>query len=340
MKKKQIDLDKLSDEDLLSMRMCDLGLKIEGTWLEGCIAQLYGELSKKGINYHPPCYLADEWLCPDGEPVIGVAFFLAHSRLRKLEYKMMLEVEGGDRSYCMKLLRHEMGHAINYAYLLHRKKKWRDIFGPFSAEYGESYKYRPYSKSFVRHLEEWYAQYHPDEDFAETFAVWLDPDSNWKEKYRGWKALKKLEYVDKMMEILEGKPPKKTKGDKYWEVSKLKSTLKTYYRRKRKLYAENYADFHDFQLKKIFSSDSGHSSQKKAYELIRQYRGEILNYVSLWTGEKKFIINGLLKDLVGRSRELGLEAGQDERAAVLNLAVYVTAQIMNYLYAGGYKGKK
>ena len=335
-----VNLDNLADEKLLKIRFCDLNLKIEGTWLEECVKQLYGELEEKGIDFHPPCYLADEWLCPDGEPTIGVAFFLAHPRLKKLEQKMMLEVEGGDKVYCMKLLRHEMGHAINYAYLLHRKKNWRKLFGPFSTEYGESYKYRPYSKSFVRHLEDWYAQYHPDEDFAETFALWLDPESDWKEKYKGWKALKKLEYVERLMKEIAGTPPKKDRGEKFWAVSRMKGTLNTYYKRKRKMHAEHYADFHDFHLKRIFKEPEGRGKRKKAQKLLREYRKEMLKNVSLWTGEKKFKINELLKDLIDRSRELGLETGSDERSAIMETSVYVTAQIMNYIYTGKYRRRK
>jgi hypothetical protein len=255
---------------------------------------------------------------------------------------MMLEVEGGDRAYCMRLLRHEMGHAINYAYRLHRRKRWNEVFGPFSAEYGDSYKYRPYSKSFVRHLKDWYAQYHPDEDFAETFAIWLDPDSNWKEKYKGWKALKKLEYVDKLIKEIAKRKPKKSKGEKYWAISRMKTTLGTYYKRKRKLYEVHYADFHDFHLKRIFRESEGPGTKKKnqAYRLLRHNRRDILNNVALWTGEKKFIINRLLKDLIQRARELKLETGPEEAKNIAETAVYVTAQIMNYLYTGKYKRKK
>ena len=127
--KKEVDLSQISEEELLELRLCDLPLNIEGTWLEGCVNQLYQELERKGIKFKPPCYLADEWLTPDNEPVIGIAFFLAHPRLIKLEKKMMLETEGETKPWCMKLLRHEAGHALNYAYKLYRRKKWQKIFG-------------------------------------------------------------------------------------------------------------------------------------------------------------------------------------------------------------------
>ncbi|MFH1837541.1 MAG: putative zinc-binding metallopeptidase [Candidatus Omnitrophota bacterium] len=338
-KNKNINIDELNDEELLSMRLCDLDIKVEGTWLEVCVQKLYSELEEKGIKIHPPCYLADEWLCPDGEPVIGIAFFLAHPRLKKLEQSMMLEVEGEDKKSCMQLLRHEMGHALNYAYLLHRRKRWKELFGSFSSEYGERYKYRPYSKSFVRHLEGWYAQYHPDEDFAETFAVWLDPSSEWKEIYKRWKALNKLRYVDSVMKEISRKPPKKDKGEKFWEVSKMRTTLKTLYKRKRALYFENYPDFHDLHLMDIFSKEEYSKKEEKAFKLIARHRKKITDEVAVWTGEKKFIISRLLKDIKDRCRELGLKTGADETGDVLKITAYVTTQTMNYIYTGKYKGK-
>jgi len=199
MNKKIINLEKLSSEELLKLRISDLPLSIKDTWLEECIAELYRELEQKDISFKPECYLTDEWLTPDKEPIVGIPFFLAHPVLLKLEKKMMFEAEGSGKEWCMKLLRHETGHAVNYAYKLYRLNRWRELFGPFSSEYEDAYRFMPYSKSFVRHLEKHYAQCHPDEDFAETFAVWLTPDLNWREKYKGWNALEKLLYVDKLM---------------------------------------------------------------------------------------------------------------------------------------------
>ncbi len=337
-----MDLDKLNDEQLLSLRFCELGLDIEKTPLAESVARFYEELANRNILFHPRCYLADEWLCPDEEPVIGIAFFLAHPRLRKLEHKMMLEVEGGDKTSFMKLLRHEAGHAMNYAYSFHRRKRWKQLFGPFNARYPDRYRYRPYSKRFVRHLAEWYAQYHPDEDFAETFAVWLDPSSNWRDKYKGWKALEKLEYVDALMKEIAGQPPRKGSGRKHWDVSKMRTRLVNHYRQRRRFQAETYPDFHDPQLNKIFlPPDEGGKKKRRqtARKLIRKHRKEILDRVALWTGEKKFLINRLLKDIISRCGELALETGEDEAKIVMETAVYVTAQTMNYLYTGRYRKK-
>ncbi len=93
---------------------------------------------------------------------------------------MMLEIEGGTESWCMRLLRHEMGHVLNHTFLLEKDRHWQKLFGSPSLEYSESFRARPYSKRFVRHLEGWYAQSHPEEDFAETLAIWLTPGVDWK----------------------------------------------------------------------------------------------------------------------------------------------------------------
>jgi len=144
-KKKHIDLDAVSEEDLLNMRICDLPLKIEGTWLAQCIEQLYIEFQEKGIVFRPECYLADEWLTPQGETCIGIPFYLAHPALVRLEKRFMIDAEGQTNTWCMKLLRHEAGHAMCYAYRFHKRKKWQNIFGPPTREYMDTYKYRPYS---------------------------------------------------------------------------------------------------------------------------------------------------------------------------------------------------
>jgi len=203
-----VDWAALSDEQLLECRIAKLGLRLDGTALEPLIKQFYDELSAKGLVFHPPCHIGDEWFVPVGIPAIFVPFFLVHERLRALERKMMLEVEGETPDYFMKLIRHETAHAYNYAYHLPHNKRWAQIFGQTSdEETPDTYRPRPFSRSYVVHLDDWYAQSHPDEDFAETFAVWLTPDLDWRKRYAGWKALQKLEYVDELMRGLAGKPP-------------------------------------------------------------------------------------------------------------------------------------
>src|SRR2546421_1881032 len=203
-----VDWTALSDDELLERRISKLGLKLEGTALQPLIQQLYDELSAKGLLFHPPCHIGDEWFVPIGIPTIFVPFFLVNERLRALERKMMLEVEGESPEWFMKLMRHEAAHAYSYAYQLQRRKKWQQTFGQTSdEETPNTYRPRPFSRGYVMHLEDWYAQSHPDEDFAETFAIWLTPELDWRKQYAGWRALQKLEYVDELMRSLAGSPP-------------------------------------------------------------------------------------------------------------------------------------
>jgi len=340
-KKFLIDLDSISDDNLLSARICDLPVKVESTWLSGCIDQLYSELQEKGIDFKPECYLADEWLTPEKETCIGIPFYLAHPSLTRLEKKIMIEAEGETKQWCMKLLRHEAGHAMCYAYRFHDRKSWQTIFGPSTAEYKDTYKYRPYSKNYVRHLDGYYAQYHPDEDFVETFAVWMTPGMDWRQQYKGWRALGKLKYVDKLMSEIQGKKPQVTRDHKSWRVATLRMTLKNYYKKKRHFWAEEFPDFHDNFLRKNFVEYNGANTKlPKAADVIRKYRRIILNSVSRYSGERKHVINDLLKDVGKRSKELKLAANTDEASVSLNLSSYITSLIMNYLHTGRFRGKQ
>jgi hypothetical protein len=327
----------LSDEDLLERRISSLGLTLEGTLLQPLIQRLYSELSAKGLTFHPPTHIGDEWFVPIGIPAIFVPFFLVHDRLRALERTMMLEVEGETPEWFMKLMRHEAGHAYMYAYRFTRKKKWQQLFGQTSNEETPSfYRPRPFSRSYVMHLDDWYAQAHPDEDFAETFAIWLTPDFDWRKRYVGWKALQKLEYVDELMKSLAGKPPTFSPKYKVADYNFLNVKLKTYYARKRKAFEETYPGFYDVDLRQLFSAPTG----IKASSYLRQRRRRIMNSVAQFTNEKKFRVNKLLARLIDRSDELGLRVQNDDPQQDFRVASYITTLVMNYLFTGKFKRTK
>src|SRR6185312_8886834 len=236
----------LKDEEMLALRICDLGVRLQGSELEPRVNQLFEDLAARGVTLRPDCYLGDEWFSPTGVPAIAIPFYLAHPRLKTLEMHLMMEVEGGTPQWCQMLLRHECGHAVDHAYKLSSRKDWRAVFGSPEAEYTpETYTPRPYSKSFVQHLPNWYAQAHPEEDFAETFAVWLASEpAAWRERYRGWKALEKLEYVALLMQEIAGAaPPRMPRGGRLSRASKLRKTLTRHYAARRKLWAEDFPDF-------------------------------------------------------------------------------------------------
>jgi hypothetical protein len=327
----------LRDEELLAMRVCDLGVRIVGSELEPRVNQLYHELGDRGLTVRPHCYLGDEWFAPDGVPAIAIPFYLAHPRLKQLELRQMLEVEGGDAEWCQQLLRHECGHAIDHAYKFSSRPKWRAVFGSPNAEYSpETYRPRPYSKGFVRHLGNWYAQAHPDEDFAETFAVWLgSAESDWRERYHGWKALEKLEYVDRLMAEARRKPPLVSSGRRISEASKLRKTLAKYYAGRRRLWAEDYPDFYDADLRAIF--ERGDSGSGTAARFMRKHRTAIVSSVVRWTGERKYTVDMLARKLLGACERLKLPIPRDETRLALDLSAYLSALITNHLHTGRFK---
>ena len=336
-----VDLTTIPEAELLALRLSELPVRIEGTWLQARVAQLYDELEARNIRFRPRCYLADEWLTPEHEPVIGIPFYLAHPRLVELQKKMMLEAEGDTDDWCMKLLRHECGHALTYAYDLNRKRSWQRVFGHPSEAYEETYRFRPYSKSFVRHLDYYYAQYHPDEDFVETFAVWLTPGLDWRSKYAGWKALEKLEFVDKLMTSIAGKPPLRASGRQLWKISNIRSTLERYYQKRRHAEAEDFPEFHDDNLRRMFAEGQAKNETRHAVaRLLQTYRKSLLIAVSSWTGERRFMVNKVYKAMLQRSRALRLVAEGPETVAVLQLATYLTTLMMNYRYTTRLRGKR
>jgi hypothetical protein len=326
-----------SDEALLEMRICDLKVRIQGTELEPRIQAFYRELDERAIGFHPICYLGDEWFCTEGSSTIAIPFYLSHPRLIKLEEKMMMEVEGGTEAWAMRLLRHEMGHVLNHAYLLDKKREWQKIFGPGSIDYSETYRAKPYSKRFVRHLGDWYAQSHPEEDFAETFAIWMTPGLDWSHQYSGWRALEKLKYVDHLMAGLAGKPPKVVSREKLSEAARLRSRLKNYYGRRRRIYAQDFPDFFDSDLGRLFSDASSAPSAERAAAFLRRSRTPILEAVSVWTGEPKFTISRLMRDLSKRCAELDLRLSKEPALAGLEITAYLAALASNYRLTGRFK---
>jgi len=329
------DISSLNDEELLRTRICDLQLKIAGTELESRIETFYAELAAKEISFKPICYLGDEWFCPEGSATIAIPFYLAHPRLKKLEAKMMMEVEGDSEAWCLRLLRHEMGHVLNHAFLLGKDRRWQKLFGPASLEYSESFRARPYSRRFVRHLDGYYAQSHPEEDFAETVAIWLTPNLDWHNQYKGWKALEKIEYVDDLMRKLAGKAPLVFSKAKISEASRLRSRLEAHYKRRRRTYAQEFPDFFDADLKKLFIEASVAPDGERGASFLRHHRQLILNAVSGWTGEPKFTIDRVLRALTKRCAELDLRL--KAQSAGVEITAYLATLALHYRLTGKFK---
>jgi hypothetical protein len=322
---------------LLAQRISELGLSIQGSLVERLVAQLYDELAARGLAFRPPVYLSDEWGCPEGTPLIGVPFYLADPRLAKIEEEVAVEVEG--ELDVMRYLRHEAGHAFNYAYRLYDRADWRQTFGPYSRPYRDRYRVNPFARDYVRHILGWYAQKHPDEDFAETFAVWLTPGLDWRTEYAGWGALTKLEYVDRVMRELgptapDVPPP--TPDD--LPVEAMHYTVEEHYREaEQSIPIEDVRHF-DGDLRTLFASAGDAPAGEPAAAFVRRHRREIVARIAYWTGESTSIVRAFIDFLADRAEALALHVRGLDAATLIELTAFGTAVMMNYRYTDALDG--
>ena len=304
----------LCDDQLLSLRFCDLKLKVQGTELEDAIERLYGELEMRGIRFRPHCWLAQEWFSPDGIPGIAIPFYLAHRRLMSIERRFMREVEGGNRNWLMRILRHEAGHAIDSAYRLRHRSSWRAVFGPASLPYPDTYRPRPGSRRFVQHLGAWYAQAHPTEDFAETFAVWLKPNSPWRREYSGWPAYAKLEYIDALATDIGPSKPLVAGRGTIEAVAQEKRTLREHYQQKLARYRLPRRSGADELLLKVFTAAPRTRAAPKAASLLREWRTPLRQQIQRSGTISEYLVHQVLRLMIERCEALNLHLRGSRRA--------------------------
>jgi hypothetical protein len=322
---------------LLTVRIKDLGLRLEGSMMEKYIAELYRELAAKGLKrFRPPCYLSDEWACPDREPIIGIPFYLADPKLAALE-QAVNDIE--DEREIKMYLRHEAGHAFNYAYELYATREWHELFGPFDRPYSDDYKPVPFSRGFVRHIAGWYAQKHPDEDFAETFAVWLTPRLNWRRRYQGWAALAKLEYVERIAKALADVEPKRAIGKAELPVDEMQATIEDFYRDRTPDETPAVADLPlDVDLEDLFVPAA--PAPRPAAEFLAENRKLIVDKITYWTGVRRTLVRQLFASIERRAKEMELAVdSKREPTHLVELVTYATTLVMNYLTRGRFTEK-
>ena len=294
---------RLPDEQLLKRRLSSLRVTVEGTWLEDCLEALHEELEERGIRLRPHAWISSEWFSPDNTPGIAIPFYLAHPRLMKLEKKMISTSRAapGPSAWPFSVMRRAIPCSMPISCIV--------------AGAGSNYSGRPRNATrattgpirpagiIVQHLRLWYAQSHPDEDFAETFAVWLQPRSNWRTRYAGWPALKKLEYVDELMDEIAGKRPLLTGGSASIPALSSAETLAEHYKKKQALYAFDTPKTYDRDLSRLFSADPRHRRSQPASVFIRRHRASIRELVAKWTGENQLTLDAVLDDMIARCRE-------------------------------------
>jgi hypothetical protein len=327
--------------ELLKTRISRLHLAVEGSPVERFVLRLRREMEAKGFRFKPDVYLTDGWGCPDRTPVIGVPFYLADARLVRLEEEQTGEVE--DARTIMMFLRHEAGHAVNYAYRLWRRPSWGEIFGPFTKPYRDAFRPDRTSRHYVRHIAaqpygRTYAQKHPDEDFAETFAVWLTPRSGWRVRYRNWPVLRKLIYVDRLMKDIRRTPPESRRGRHLRPVDRMNLTLAEHYGKKAERFRRDARGYVDDSLHEAFPPSRG-QVLRPASALFRRYRDRLVERVVHWSVLTPTEASVLVRKLEARADALRLSyrpGAEGER--LMDVVSLVIALALDYAYTGRLTG--
>ena len=327
--------------ELLKAPISRLHLAVEGSPVEKYVRRLRREMEARGFRFKPDIYLTDEWGCPDRTPVIGVPFYLADARLIRLEEEQTGEVE--DSRSIMMFLRHEAGHAVNYAYRLWRRSSWGEIFGPFTKPYRDSSRPARTSRHYVRHITAYpygrtYAQKHPDEDFAETFAVWLTPQSGWRQRYRGWPVLRKLLYVDRLMKDIRKDPPQSRRARHLCPADRMTLTLAEHYGKKAERFRRDARGYVDDSLHDAFPPSRGQVLRPPS-ALFKRYRDRLVERVIHWSVLTPAEADALLRKLEARAVALRLcyrPGAEGER--LMDVVSLVIALALDYAYTGRLTG--
>jgi hypothetical protein len=327
--------------ELLNTKIADLHLQIDGSPVERYIKRLHREIEAKSLRFKPDVYLTDGWGCPDRSPVIGIPFYLTDPRLARLEEEQTGEIEDGRG--IMMFLRHEAGHAVNYAYRLWKRPDWAETFGPFTRPYRDVFRPDRQSRHFVRHINAYpygrtYAQKHPDEDFAETFAVWLTPRADWRRRYRYWPALRKLQYIDALMKEIRGSKPQSPTGRFLKPVERMTLSLADHYGKKGEKLRRVARGYVDDKLREVFPPLRG-DKLLPASGLFRKSHDRFIGRVIRWSNLSAPEGESILRKLEVRADALRLEyrkrQTEEKMFDIISLAV---AMAMDYAYTGRLTG--
>jgi hypothetical protein len=318
----------------------DLGLTIEGSPLAPVLDEFARELDRAGLRrVRPKFYLSTEWGVNEGTVAVAIPFYLARPDLTALHAERVGHVEGVDRVDVLRYLRHEMGHVVNYAYRLYERPEWVETFGPMDGPYLEEFRLEPFSRRFVRHLPGWYAQKHPDEDWAETFAIWMTLGLDWHAEYGDWpEALAKLQFCDRTMAAVADHDPPVTDDATDEDVSALAYSVDDFYGG-----GTAPGDLHlpaglNATLRDVFPSLPGaEAGRRPASDLIGRLELDLLASVYHWTGHFPERTRPLLRHLARRADDLGLTFPPgDEARATVALTALVCTLAMNHVHRGAY----
>jgi hypothetical protein len=302
------------DDALLKLRFSSLRLRLRNSLVWPDVLRLRDELDRRGIVFRPHVWLSTEWFSPDGIPGFAIPFYLAHPRLRQLERNVMGEVEGGSRKWRMRILRHETGHAIDNAYGLRRRANWRRVFGRPSAPYPDDYAPRPGSRRHVLHLGHWYAQSHPTEDFAETFAVWMQPKARWRRDYADWPAIRKLDFVDQTIEEIAAQTPRNRNRSVIDPLARVDQTLGDHYRLKKERYGGTDRRY-DHWMTRVFVRRTQRPYAIAASRFVREIEPQLRRLLERRARLHPYFVDHALRTVTLRARQLDLVLRTPRREA-------------------------
>ena len=324
-------MDEISYQKFLTTKISDLDLDVNES-LGHCFKRLKKELKVHQILVWPDFYFGNEWGCVNKKISISIPFYYANPELKELEGDVPTS-EG-----IVKTLRHETGHVVNYAYRLWQRKDWKEIFGDFNKKYRDGYLYRvnPWSKSYVRHLhylgDPHYAQKHPDEDWAETFAIWLAPRSCWKEKYRNWpNALEKLTYVDHLMKEIAGEEPLNLKRKREGEYTDIEDTVSEWWGLDGEMLDQELQEYLTDMNELFIKPTNGRRRLLPAWRLIRKYARVLTEQVSQWIlGSNQNTVRKSLRrwEAICRNESLGYHP-EDEERKLIELTTLLTYHVVD-----------
>jgi hypothetical protein len=232
-------------------------------------------------RFRPKCYLTDEWGCPNMEPVIGIPFYLADPKLQRLESEMN-DIE--DARQIMMYLRHEAGHAFNYAYALYKTKNGADlravpaalprqlqtgsVLAPVRAAHGRLVRAKASRRRLCRDLR---GLAHASLQLAQAV--------------QGWGAMKKLLYMDRIGRKFGDADPVVASGDTDITVDEMEVTVGEFYQRAIDQQLTPGELPLDTDLHDIFNvSKRRRKNVRAAVDLLRENRKVLVDKVNYWTG--------------------------------------------------------
>jgi hypothetical protein len=178
----------------------------------------------------------------------------------------------------------------------------------------------------VQHLGAWYAQAHPTEDFAETFAVWLKPHSAWRREYLGWPAFAKLEYIDRLAADIGDAKPAVIDRSRIEDVADETRTLRQHYEHKLARYRLPRRSGADELLMKVFTTAPRRGSAPKAARVLREMRIGLRKQFARRAAFSEYLVHQVLRLMIERCETLDLYVRGSRRELKTQL-VWVIARL-------------